>query len=276
MHRRTVTVDAVFRELNFPCVGIGGIILPEPSREDADIPKRNDAVIQVIVGAKFGAEKIRRIRMERQHPVAISEFRYERFEIRIDAVGMTDALAEVMVERNENLGIFLFFFDGVIGGVVVVGINASPCIEIAIAEACASRIEPVVRIDFVVNDEIGDASIAFFAVEIFCHKTGKAPVVGGHAVDRRAKDRGLHVCAAALCPGGDAVDDGRHDDAAIRIFADGVDDCRVDIEAITVEFVLTGMACRRARRLPFGPNEVHGDAVYFVPDDLLAILEIRL
>ena len=48
-------VNAVFGQLDFPRMGIVGIVLSEPSRENADVSERDSARVAEIVGAEFGA-----------------------------------------------------------------------------------------------------------------------------------------------------------------------------------------------------------------------------
>ncbi len=219
--------------------------------------------------------------MKSEHPVAVSELGDEFLQETVDAIRFVVGvgLTEVVVERDEDFGVFLFFSDGVVCGIVAVGVDGCPGIERAVCKgAGASGVKPFAVVDFVVNDEIGDASVAIFAVEIISQEACKAPVIGMFSVGGGAEDVGDDApCGAASArPRGHAVDDGGNDDAVIRIVADGIGIGCIDREAIAVVQNLSRTARRRLRRLPFGPNEVHGDAVNFVADDLIAVLPIGL
>lgn len=237
-------------------------------------------MVVVVVGAEFWARQIGWVGVKSEHPIAVSEFWHERFEEIIGAIRNTFCGSEIVVKRDEYFGVFLFFFDVIVGGIVAIGIDARPRIEIAIRVGAAD-IKPHIGIDFVVNDEIGDAPVALFAVEEIRHEAGKSAIIAGFPIDGGTEHRGLYnsflrIDAVASSPIGDAVDDGGHDDAVICVFADGVDNGLVFIEAIAVVLDLVCATRLRLLRLPFGPDEVHGDAVDFVSDDLCAILEIGL
>ena len=237
-------------------------------------------MVVVVVGAEFWARQIGWVGVKSEHPIAVSEFWHERFEEIIGAIRNTFCGSEIVVKRDEYFGVFLFFFDVIVGGIVAIGIDARPRIEIAIRVGAAD-IKPHIGIDFVVNDEIGDAPVALFAVEEIRHEAGKSAIIAGFPIDGGAEHRGLYnsflrIDAVASSPIGDAVDDGGHDDAVICVFADGVDNGLVFIEAIAVVLDLVCATRLRLLRLPFGPDEVHGDTVDFVSDDLCAILEIGL
>ena len=237
-------------------------------------------MVVVVVGAEFWARQIGWVGVKSEHPIAVSEFWHERFEEIIGAIRNTFCGSEIVVKRDEYFGVFLFFFDVIVGGIVAIGIDARPRIEIAIRVGAAD-IKPHIGIDFVVNDEIGDATVALFAVEEIRHEAGKSAIIAGFPIDGGTEHRGLYnsflrIDAVASGPIGDAVDDGGHDDAVICVFADGVDNGLVFIEAIAVVLDLVCATRLRLLRLPFGPDEVHGDAVDFVSDDLCAILEIGL
>ena len=237
-------------------------------------------MVVVVVGAEFWARQIGWVGVKSEHPIAVSEFWHERFEEIIGAIRNTFCGSEIVVKRDEYFGVFLFFFDVIVGGIVAIGIDARPRIEIAIRVGAAD-IKPHIGIDFVVNDEIGDAPVALFAVEEIRHEAGKSAIIAGFPIDGGTEHRGLYnsflrIDAVASSPIGDAVDDGGHDDAVICVFADGVDNGLVFIEAIAVVLNLVCATRLRLLRLPFGPDEVHGDAVDFVSDDLCAILEIGL
>lgn len=237
-------------------------------------------MVVVVVGAEFWARQIGWVGVKSEHPIAVSEFWHERFEEIIGAIRNTFCGSEIVVKRDEYFGVFLFFFDVIVGGIVAIGIDARPRIEIAIRVGAAD-IKPHIGIDFVVNDEIGDAPVALFAVEEIRHEAGKSAIIAGFPIDGGTEHRGLYnsflrIDAVASSPIGDAVDDGGHDNAVICVFADGVDNGLVFIEAIAVVLDLVCATRLRLLRLPFGPDEVHGDAVDFVSDDLCAILEIGL
>ena len=237
-------------------------------------------MVVVVVGAEFWARQIGWVGVKSEHPIAVSEFWHERFEEIIGAIRNTFCGSEIVVKRDEYFGVFLFFFDVIVGGIVAIGIDARPRIEIAIRVGAAD-IKPHIGIDFVVNDEIGDAPVALFAVEEIRHEAGKSAIIAGFPIDGGTEHRGLYnsflrIDAVASSPIGDAVDDGGHDNAVICVFADGVDNGLVFIEAIAVVLDLVCATRPRLLRLPFGPDEVHGDAVDFVSDDLCAILEIGL
>lgn len=237
-------------------------------------------MVVVVVGAEFWARQIGWVGVKSEHPIAVSEFWHERFEEIIGAIRNIFCGSEIVVKRDEYFGVFLFFFDVIVGGIVAIGIDARPRIEIAIRVGAAD-IKPHIGIDFVVNDEIGDAPVALFAVEEIRHEAGKSAIIAGFPIDGGTEHRGLYnsflrIDAVASSPIGDAVDDGGHDDAVICVFADGVDNGLVFIEAIAVVLDLVCATRLRLLRLPFGPDEVHGDAVDFVSDDLCAILEIGL
>ena len=237
-------------------------------------------MVVVVVGAEFWARQIGWVGVKSEHPIAVSEFWHERFEEIIGAIRNTFCGSEIVVKRDEYFGVFLFFFDVIVGGIVAIGIDARPRIEIAIRVG-ATDIKPHIGIDFVVNDEIGDAPVALFAVEEIRHEAGKSAIIAGFPIDGGTEHRGLYnsflrIDAVASSPIGDAVDDGGHDNAVICVFADGVDNGLVFIEAIAVVLNLVCATRLRLLRLPFGPDEVHGDAVDFVSDDLCAILEIGL
>ena len=237
-------------------------------------------MVVVVVGAEFWARQIGWVGVKSEHPIAVSEFWHERFEEIIGAIRNTFCGSEIVVKRDEYFGVFLFFFDVIVGGIVAIGIDARPRIEIAIRVGAAD-IKPHIGIDFVVNDEIGDAPVALFAVEEIRHEAGKSAIIAGFPIDGGTEHRGLYnsflrIDAVASSPIGDAVDDGGHDNAVICVFADGVDNGLVFIEAIAVVLNLVCATRLRLLRLPFGPDEVHGDAVDFVSDDLCAILEIGL
>ena len=237
-------------------------------------------MVVVVVGAEFWARQIGWVGVKSEHPIAVSEFWHERFEEIIGAIRNTFCGSEIVVKRDEYFGVFLFFFDVIVGGIVAIGIAARPRIEIAIRVGAAD-IKPHIGIDFVVNDEIGDAPVALFAVEEIRHEAGKSAIIAGFPIDGGTEHRGLYnsflrIDAVASSPIGDAVDDGGHDNAVICVFADGVDNGLVFIEAIAVVLDLVCATRLRLLRLPFGPDEVHGDAVDFVSDDLCAILEIGL
>ena len=237
-------------------------------------------MVVVVVGAEFWARQIGWVGVKSEHPIAVSEFWHERFEEIIGAIRNTFCGSEIVVKRDEYFGVFLFFFDVIVGGIVAIGIDARPRIEIAIRVG-ATDIKPHIGIDFVVNDEIGDAPVALFAVEEIRHEAGKSAIIAGFPIDGGTEHRGLYnsflrIDAVASSPIGDAVDDGGHDNAVICVFADGVDNGLVFIEAIAVVLDLVCATRLRLLRLPFGPDEVHGDAVDFVSDDLCAILEIGL
>ena len=237
-------------------------------------------MVVVVVCAEFWARQIGWVGVKSEHPIAVSEFWHERFEEIIGAIRNTFCGSEIVVKRDEYFGVFLFFFDVIVGGIVAIGIDARPRIEIAIRVGAAD-IKPHIGIDFVVNDEIGDAPVALFAVEEIRHEAGKSAIIAGFPIDGGTEHRGLYnsflrIDAVASSPIGDAVDDGGHDDAVICVFADGVDNGLVFIEAIAVVLDLVCATRLRLLRLPFGPDEVHGDAVDFVSDDLCAILEIGL
>lgn len=237
-------------------------------------------MVVVVVGAEFWARQIGWVGVKSEHPIAVSEFWHERFEEIIGAIRNTFCGSEIVVKRDEYFGVFLFFFDVIVGGIVAIGIDARPRIEIAIRVGAAD-IKPHIGIDFVVNDEIGDAPVALFAVEEIRHEAGKSAIIAGFPIDGGTEHRGLYnsflrIDAVASSPIGDAVDDGGHDDAVICVFADGIDNGLVFIEAIAVVLDLVCATRLRLLRLPFGPDEVHGDAVDFVSDDLCAILEIGL
>lgn len=237
-------------------------------------------MVVVVVGAEFCARQIGWVGVKSEHPIAVSEFWHERFEEIIGAIRNTFCGSEIVVKRDEYFGVFLFFFDVIVGGIVAIGIDARPRIEIAIRVGAAD-IKPHIGIDFVVNDEIGDAPVALFAVEEIRHEAGKSAIIAGFPIDGGTEHRGLYnsflrIDAVASSPIGDAVDDGGHDNAVICVFADGVDNGLVFIEAIAVVLDLVCATRLRLLRLPFGPDEVHGDAVDFVSDDLCAILEIGL
>lgn len=237
-------------------------------------------MVVVVVGAEFWARQIGWVGVKSEHPIAVSEFWHERFEEIIGAIRNTFCGSEIVVKRDEYFGVFLFFFDVIVGGIVAIGIDARPRIEIAIRVGAAD-IKPHIGIDFVVNDEIGDAPVALFAVEEIRHEAGKSAIIAGFSIDGGTEHRGLYnsflrIDAVASSPIGDAVDDGGHDNAVICVFADGVDNGLVFVEAIAVVLDLVCATRLRLLRLPFGPDEVHGDAVDFVSDDLCAILEIGL
>ena len=237
-------------------------------------------MVVVVVGAEFWARQIGWVGVKSEHPIAVSEFWHKRFEEIIGAIRNTFCGSEIVVKRDEYFGVFLFFFDVIVGGIVAIGIDARPRIEIAIRVGAAD-IKPHIGIDFVVNDEIGDAPVALFAVEEIRHEAGKSAIIAGFPIDGGTEHRGLYnsflrIDAVASSPIGDAVDDGGHDNAVICVFADGVDNGLVFIEAIAVVLDLVCATRLRLLRLPFGPDEVHGDAVDFVSDDLCAILEIGL
>lgn len=237
-------------------------------------------MVVVVVGAEFWARQIGWVGVKSEHPIAVSEFWHERFEEIIGAIRNTFCGSEIVVKRDEYFGVFLFFFDVIVGGIVAIGIDARPRIEIAIRVGAAD-IKPHIGIDFVVNDEIGDAPVALFAVEEIRHEAGKSAIIAGFPIDGGTEHRGLYnsflrIDAVASSPIGDAVDDGGHDNAVICVFADGVDNGLVFIEAIAVVLDLVCATRLRLLRLPFGPDEVHGDAVDFVSDDLCAVLEIGL
>lgn len=238
-------------------------------------------MVVVVVGAEFGSRQIGWVGVKSEHPIAVSEFWHERFEEIIGAIRNIFCGSEIVVKRDEYFGVFLLFFDVIVGGIIAIGIDARPRIEIAIRRVGATDIKPHIGIDFVVNDEIGDAPVALFAVEEIRHESGKSAIIAGFPIDGGAEHRGLYnsflrIDAVASSPIGDAVDDGGHDDAVICVFADGVDNGLVFIEAIAVVLDLVCATRLRLLRLPIGPDEVHGDAVDFVSDDLCAILEIGL
>ena len=237
-------------------------------------------MVVVVVGAEFGSRQIGWVGVKSEHPIAVSEFWHERFEEIIGAIRNIFCGSEIVVKRDEYFGVFLLFFDVIVGRVIAVGIDARPRTEIAIRVG-ATDIKPLIGIDFVVNDEIGDATVALFAIEEIRHEAGKSAIIVGFSVFGSTKHRGLYdtwifTVAFTSSPIGDAVDDGGHDDAVICVFADGVDDGLVFIEAIAVVLDLVCATRLRLLRLPIGPDEVHGDAVDFVSDDLCAILEIGL
>lgn len=237
-------------------------------------------MVVVVVGAEFWARQIGWVGVKSEHPIAVPEFWHEHFEEIIGAIRNIFCGSEIVVKRDEYFGVFLLFFDVIVGRVIAVGIDARPRTEIAIRVG-ATDIKPLIGIDFVVNDEIGDATVALFAIEEIRHEAGKSAIIVGFSVFGSTKHRGLYdtwifTVAFTSSPIGDAVDDGGHDDAVICVFADGVDDGLVFIEAIAVVLDLVCATRLRLLRLPVGPDEVHGDAVDFVSDDLCAILEIGL
>ena len=236
-------VDAVFGELDFPGVRVVWIVLAQPAGEDAEIAK-GDA--RPVHGAKIRAEQARRVGVPGDAPVAAADLGDEMAEEGLggdDRLGVREhrvkGAAEVVLERDEDLGVRLLLFHGVVGGVVALRVDAGPGGGVAGARG-AAVVEPLAGVDFVVDDEIGDAAVAIEAVEIPGKETGKAPVVSGACLGRRAEVSGHHRAAVARSarPGGNAVDDASHDHARVCVGLDGGGVARFDAETIAVVFDL--------------------------------------
>ena len=170
-------------------------------------------------------------------------------EQRILRRGRVELGAEVVLERHQHLGRRLLGHHGVVGRRVARGIGADPGVGIARRALAAADVEPVVRVDLVVDDEVGDPSVPVLAVVAARQHAGEAAVIGG--VRRGAEDlvaRRDRRAAGDAGPRGHAVDDGGHDDSLAGPFGDCGVDGGVDREAMAVLLFLGGgIAGRRLR-----------------------------
>lgn len=186
-----------------------------------------------------------------------------------------------MFERYQDFGIWLFFDNGIISGIVALGIDIGPCADVA-RSLFATVVEPFRGVDFVVYDKISDAPMAVEAVEIMGNKAGETPVMPGTFFSGGTEIGGCDEARITgyTSPRRWSVNDGRDDEAGIAIGLDGLSDggclTAVDGKAITIIKYLTGSTCAALGWLPEFPDKIHGHTGTFITDDLIWILEIRL
>ena len=132
------------------------------------------------------------------------------------------------------------------------------------------------------DDEIGDSTVPVFAVEVVGQESDKTAVIGGVFVfggaEPVAGEGGTRAVPPRPC--GDAIDDGRDDDAGVGIRFDGGrrGSGIAGFDVVTIAFIgdLVGRARGRFSLLPQSPHHVHGDAVHGVADGLVGILKVGL
>ena len=215
-------VNAIFGELDFPGMRFGWIILAQPAGNDTDVSKGDTAfavrVAEVIVSAECRLSQIGGIGMESEQPFAVAQFWDEPVHNIGDCIAAITAvtLCEVMIERDEHFGLSLFFSDIVVGPVITERIFGG--LSIGMVHIAVARVEPLIVVDFVVNDEICDTAIALFAVEQVGEEPGETAIIDFFAIGRRTK-RIVHAfLAGTIRDGGPwrhAVNDGSDENAAV-------------------------------------------------------------
>ena len=137
----------------------------------------------VVIRSEFRVEQIRWIAMEGYSPLAITQLRVKCFNkslSRSESLVVGKGESEVVIEGQHYPGVFLFSHNSVVGKIEKFGVGIDAVVNIAWCCSCTTaRVIPVQCIDFVLHDEINNATIAVCAVKTFCKHTCKTGEIFG-------------------------------------------------------------------------------------------------
>ncbi len=167
---------------------------------------------------------------------------------------------KVMLQRHEYLGLGLFRHHAVVRGNVVLRIRVQPGIRVTRRPLTTPDVEPVVRVDFVVNHEVRNTPVPVQSIVTPRQHPRESPVV--RSVGRCTEDlepRRNRCAWRDSCPRGDPVHHRRYHQPPRCPVRDRRVDVRVNRVAVPVHLFFHACCARRGLgcRLPERPDEIH-------------------